>query len=69
MARRREWIGGDVSDENPDSVNFPVDGFPWRKLLDAGPQGADRKRNADLYRTAIPLVIPWKSLVGDSPRA
>lgn len=24
---RREYIGGDVSNENPDSVNFPVDGF------------------------------------------
>lgn len=53
--RCREWIGGDVSDENPGSVNFPVDGFPWRKFLDAGPQGIERKRNADPDR--IPALF------------
>ena len=64
--QRREWIGGDVSDENPDSVNFPVDGFPWRKFLDADPQGVERKRNAD------PIVSPLFSVEiprRDPPRA
>lgn len=68
VTQRREWIGGDVSDENPDSVNFPVDGFPWRKLLDAGPQGTERKRNADLDRTPTSIRLPTHSLPLEIPR-
>jgi len=35
---------GDVSNENLDSVNFPVDGFQRRRVPDAGPRGTERKR-------------------------
>jgi len=42
---------GDVSNENPDSVNFPVDGFQRRRVPDAGPRGTERKRNAELSRS------------------
>lgn len=52
----RAYIGGDVSDENPDSVNFPVDGFPTDPKVPGcrPPRGTERKRNAERQRPLTP---------------
>lgn len=55
---RHECIRGDVSDENPDSVNFPVDGFPPMKsprCRSTERQGTERKRNARFALSGSPL--------------
>lgn len=61
---RRECIGGDVSNENPDSVNFPVDGFQRRRTPDASPRGTERKRNAELSRSLVAASASAKLALG-----
>lgn len=60
---RHECIRGDVSDENLDSVNFPVDGFPRWRVPGAGPQrGREQRENAtrdSLFRSVPCSTSPF----------